>query len=107
MILCQEPAKGFGQIDKVDKFVFVALPCFFLFFSFLFFGSSPTSTLLVLYFCPEIKAAVYSCLDYALHKGTVHKGVTSYIVCIIHLYIFYKFLKYSTKVSWPKQTNMI
>ena len=30
MILCQEPAEGFGKVDKVDKFVFFALPCFFI-----------------------------------------------------------------------------
>ena len=51
---------------------------------------------------PEIKAAVHCHLDYVLHKGTGHKRSTSYIVCIMDLYIFYKFLKYSTKVSWSK-----
>ena len=114
MILCQEPAKSFGQIDKVDKFVFVVLPCFFLFFlSFFFFFVPPLLLLFLSYpfdvssLSPEIKAAVYSCLDYVLHKGTAHKGITSYTVCIMDLYIFYKFLKYSTKVSWPKQTNII
>ena len=94
--------EGFGQIDKVDKFVFFALPYFFfvvvpplllIFLSYPFDVSSLS---------PEIKAAVHSCLDYVLHKGIGHKRGTGYIVCVMDLYIFYKFLKYSTKVSWSK-----
>lgn len=48
---------------------------------------------------PQTSAAVHGCVDCALHKGTAYKGDTNNIVYIINLYIFYNFLKDSTKVS--------
>lgn len=113
MILCQEPAEGFGKVDKVDKFVFFALPCFFIVVFYCFHIVPPLLLIFLSYpfdvssLNPEIKAAVDCHLDYVLHKGTGHKRSSSYIVCIMDLYIFYKFLKYSTKVSWSKQINII
>ena len=109
-----------SQRKVLDKLIRLTNLCllffhafFFSFFLSFFFFVPPLLLLFLSYpfdvssLSPEIKAAVYSCLDYVLHKGTAHKGITSYTVCIMDLYIFYKFLKYSTKVSWPKQTNII
>lgn len=102
MILCQEPA------EVLDKWIRLTNLCFLLFHTFFCLFVPPLLLIFLSYpfdvssLSSEIKAAVHNCLDYVLHKGIGHKRGTSYILFVMDLYIFYKFLKYSTKVSWSK-----
>ena len=66
MTLYPGPVRGSEQIDKADKFMFAALPCFL-------FCSSSTSSLLAISFDgpslgPQTSAAVYGCVDCAFQR---------------------------------------
>lgn len=67
MILFRGPVRGSEKVDKFDKFVFAAFPCF-LFCSFLLISlpypfDDPTLG-------PQTSATVYGCTDCARDKGT-------------------------------------